>query len=133
MKNFKLILASFAFVVLSATAILVPEAPVGAVNALEGACATSGDATNPICNSTEDDATNLIEVLVNTLLFLIGTLSVVMLIWGGIRYTTSAGNAASVTAAKNTIMYAIIGLVIAFLAYAIVFWVLGIFDKPPTP
>jgi hypothetical protein len=131
MKKFKLILASLAFVVLSATAILVPEAPVGAVNALEGACSASGDSTNPICNSTEDDATNLIEVLVNVLLFLIGTLSVIMLIWGGIRYTTSAGNATSVAAAKNTIMYAIIGLVVAFLAYAIVFWVLDIFKTTP--
>jgi len=49
---------------------------------------------------------------------------VIMLIWGGIRYTTSAGNSANVTAAKNTIMYAIIGLIIAFLAFAIVNWVL---------
>ena len=128
MKKFKLLLASLAFVVLSTAAILVPEAPVSAVNALDGACATSGDSTNPICNSTGDEATDLIGVLVNVLLFIIGTLAVVMLIWGGIRYTTSAGNAASVTAAKNTIMYSIIGLVVAFLAYAIVNWVLKIFN-----
>jgi len=55
----------------------------------------------------------------------IGAICVIMLIWGGIRYTTSAGNSANVTSAKNTIMYAIIGLIIAFLAYAIVNWVLG--------
>jgi hypothetical protein len=47
-----------------------------------------------------------------------------MLIYGGIRYTTSGGNANSVTAAKNTILYAIIGLVVAIFAYAIVNWVL---------
>jgi ABC-type Fe3+ transport system permease subunit len=47
-----------------------------------------------------------------------------MLIWGGIRYTTSAGNQNSVTAAKNTILYAIIGLVVAVFAYAIVNWVI---------
>ena len=68
---------------------------------------------------------SIFTTVVNVLLFVIGAISVIMLIYGGIRYTTSAGNAASVTAAKNTIMYAIIGLIIAFLAFAIVNWVLG--------
>ena len=68
---------------------------------------------------------SVFTTVVNVLLFVIGAISVLMLIYGGIRYTTSAGNAASVTAAKNTIMYAIIGLIIAFLAFAIVNWVLG--------
>lgn len=68
---------------------------------------------------------SIFTTVVNVLLFIIGAISVVMLIYGGIRYTTSGGNSASVTAAKNTIMYAIIGLIIAFLAFAIVNWVLG--------
>ena len=68
---------------------------------------------------------SVFTTVVNVLLFVIGAISVIMLIYGGIRYTTSAGNAANVTAAKNTIMYAIIGLIIAFLAFAIVNWVLG--------
>lgn len=67
----------------------------------------------------------IFTTIVNILLFIIGAICVIMLIWGGIRYTTSGGTSASVTAAKNTIMYAIIGLVIAFLAFAIVNWVLG--------
>jgi|GEM_PF-253713 len=68
---------------------------------------------------------SIFTTIVNTLLFVIGAVSVIMLIWGGIRYTTSAGNSSAVTSAKNTIMYAIIGLIIAFLAYAIINWVLG--------
>ena len=60
------------------------------------------------------------EVVVNVLLFIIGAVSVIMLIYGGIRYTTSGGNANSVTAAKNTIMYSIVGLIIAILAFAVV-------------
>ncbi len=67
---------------------------------------------------------SIFTVVVNILLFIIGAICVIMLIWGGIRYTTSGGNSSSVTAAKNTIMYAIIGLIIAFLAFAIVNWVL---------
>ena len=125
MKKFKLLVASIAFVVLGAVAVLVPEAPVAAVNALEGACSASNAGDNPICDSTDEEAPELIGILINVLLFIIGTLAVIMLIWGGIRYTTSGGNANSVTAAKNTIMYAIIGLVVAIFAYAIVNWVVG--------
>ncbi len=71
----------------------------------------------------------IFTTIINTLLYVIGALSVVMLIVGGIRYTVSNGTAAQVTAAKNTIMYALVGLVIAFLAYAIVNWVLSSLTK----
>jgi len=60
----------------------------------------------------------------NTLLFVIGALSVVMIIVGGIRYVISGGKEANVTKAKNTILYAIIGLVVALLAYAMINFVL---------
>ena len=52
-------------------------------------------------------------------------MAVIMIIWGGIRYVLSAGNSAALTSAKNTIIYAIIGLVIAILAYAIVNFVIN--------
>lgn len=67
----------------------------------------------------------LVTNITNILLFVVGALAVIMIIWGGLRYATSAGNAANVTAAKNTIMYAIVGLIIAFLAFAVVNWILG--------
>jgi len=61
---------------------------------------------------------------VNVLLFVVGVLSVIMIIIGGLRYVISGGNTAAVSAAKNTVLYAIVGVVIAFLAYAIVNFVL---------
>ena len=67
----------------------------------------------------------IITNITNTLLFITGALAVIMVIFGGIRYATSGGNASSVTAAKNTILYAIVGLIIAFLAFAAVNWILG--------
>lgn len=70
--------------------------------------------------------TGVITTITNTLLFVVGALAVIMIIFGGIRYATSGGNASSVTAAKNTILYAIVGLIIAFLAFALVNWVLGV-------
>ncbi len=65
--------------------------------------------------------------LTNTLLLAIGFVSVVMLIIGGFRYVLSNGNEKSVTGAKDTILYAIVGLVVALLAFAIVNFVLGRF------
>lgn len=67
----------------------------------------------------------VITAITNTLLFIVGALAVIMIIVGGIRYATSGGNASSVTAAKNTVLYAIVGLIIAFLAFAAVNWILG--------
>lgn len=60
----------------------------------------------------------------NTLLYIIGALSVLMIIIGGIKYVLSGGKEASVAKARNTILYAIIGLVITLLAYAIVNFVI---------
>ena len=70
-------------------------------------------------------STSIFTVIVNILLFIIGAISVIMLIIGGIKYTVSNGDSSQVTSAKNTILYAIVGLVIAFLAFAAVNWVLG--------
>ncbi len=66
----------------------------------------------------------IFETVTNILLFLIGAISVIMLIIGGIRYVVSGGDQAAVTSAKNTILYAIVGIVVAFLAYAAVTFVI---------
>lgn len=63
---------------------------------------------------------SIFVTITNIMLFIIGAIAVVMLIVGGIRYVVSAGDQNAVTSAKNTILYAIIGIVVAFLAYAAV-------------
>lgn len=63
--------------------------------------------------------------ITNTILYAVGIISVIMLVWGGIRYIISGGDSKKVTDAKNTVLYAIIGLVISVLAYAIVNFVLN--------
>ena len=68
-----------------------------------------------------------LKTVVNVLLFIIGAISVIMIVIGGIKYTTSNGDSSAVTSAKNTILYSVIGLVIALMAYAIVNFVLGQF------
>ena len=66
----------------------------------------------------------IFKTITNTILYVLGAVSVIMLIYGGIRYTISGGDSAQVTAAKNTIMYAIVGVVVALLAYAIINFVI---------
>lgn len=63
--------------------------------------------------------------ITDILLFLVGAIAVIMLIIGGIRYVVSGGDQSQVTAAKNTILYAIIGIVVAILAYAAIQFVLS--------
>lgn len=103
---------------------LAPEA--GAAVSLDNVNETyqgAGQANNLISGNE-----SVLKTIINTMLFIIGVLSIIMLIYGGIRYTTSGGKQDSVTAAKNTILYAIVGLVVALLGYAIVNWVLHVFD-----
>ena len=60
----------------------------------------------------------------NIIIYIVGVIAVIMLVIGGIKYVLSGGDSKKVTDAKNTILYAIIGLVIAFLSYAIVRFVI---------
>ena len=71
--------------------------------------------------------TGVFQTITNVLLFILGAISVIMIIIGGLRYVISGGNATAVTAAKNTILYAIVGVIVALLAYAIVNFVLTSF------
>ena len=63
-------------------------------------------------------------IISNAMMFIIGALSVLMLIIGGFKYVISGGDASAVTKAKNTILYAIIGLIVALLAYAAITFIL---------
>lgn len=63
----------------------------------------------------------------NTLIFLVGAIAVVMVIIGALRYVLSNGDATGLKNAKDTIMYALIGVVVAVLSYALVAFVTGRF------
>lgn len=74
----------------------------------------------------------LFQKISNIALFLLGAVSVLMLIYGGIRYTISGGDSGAISAAKNTILYAIVGIVVALLAYAIVGFVINALSSGTT-
>ena len=70
--------------------------------------------------------TGVISQVSSVLLFIVGIVAVIMIVVGGFRYIISGGDASQVQAAKNTILYALVGIIIAILAYAIVNFVMGI-------
>ncbi len=74
--------------------------------------------------NTDKDLDGTFNTVVNVIIGIVGFLAVIMIIVGGITYTTSAGDANKVKKAKDTIMYGVIGLIIALLAFAIVNFVL---------
>ena len=105
----------------AAIVLLSLATPVSAIGIFDGVNAAQGNGTP----ATLFGGGGVVTTITNALLFLAGALSVIMIIIGGLRYTVSGGNSANVTAAKNTILYAIVGLIVAFLAFAIVNWVVG--------
>ena len=75
----------------------------------------------------------VIPRVINLMLFIVGVLAVFMMIYGGIRYVLSGGDNGKVKDAKNTILYAIVGLIVAILGYAIVGWVVSVVGAGATP
>jgi hypothetical protein len=90
-----------------------------------GACL---DTTAANCQAAADpngSVNRIITTVINIFSLIVGVVSVIMIIIGGLRYITSGGDSGNVTNAKNTILYAIVGLVIVALAQVIVHFVLN--------
>lgn len=80
------------------------------------------------CNKGSTLPGVIINIL-NAIIFVGGIIAAVFIVIGGFNYMTSAGDAGKVAKAKNTIIYALIGLVVCVLAFAIVNWAIGTLDK----
>ena len=79
------------------------------------------------CNPDEanDAVNNIVTTVINIFSWIVGVVCVIMIIYGGFKYVTAGGDSNNVTSAKNTILYAIVGLVIVALAQVIVKFVLA--------
>ena len=119
MKKFLKIILPILLIVGAITFVTVPE--VSALTLREGAEAARCDG----CPSDLFGDTGAFKQVTNTILYIVGIVAVIMLIIGGIKYVISGGDSKKVTDAKNTVLYAIIGLIIAFLAFAIVNFVIS--------
>ncbi len=96
-----------------------PLAPACEQGAQDSSLCQNPSSENPLVgpDGVITRATQLVSMAV-------GAVSVIMIIIGGLRYILSSGDPANTASARNTILYAIIGLVIAIAAQAIVLFVL---------
>ena len=122
MRKIKASIATFALVL--GIGVSLAPTPAFAVNVFDQ-CA--GNADSAVCKSQGDNASSMIQNVVNLLLYILGIIAIIMIVVGGIRYTTSGGDSSGTKAAKDTILYAVIGLIVAMLSFAIVNFVVGKF------
>jgi hypothetical protein len=87
----------------------------------EGVAITGGNCDSSVAGTSVE---SVVRTVINLLSIIVGVVAVIMIIIGGLKYITSAGDSANVSSAKNTILYAVIGLVIVALAQVIVRFVL---------
>jgi len=136
-KKLKMLL----YAVSASVMLLVPTV----VMPLAAHAATNADINNELCSGADLNFTvnggspagcgdtgnavgtvnNIVALVINIFSVVVGIIAVIMIIIGGIRYVTSGGNDQSVASAKNTILYAIIGLIIVALAQIVVKFVLN--------
>lgn len=118
-KILKLIVSLSAITLLfGATLVFAPAQAAHAITSQQAAC----EAINGTAGCTKDNSslTNIITLIVQVMSIIIGFIAVVMIIVAGFKYITSGGDTNKVAAAKNSLIYALIGLIIVGLAQFIV-------------
>lgn len=140
-QKIKSILLSMSAVIMFSLTAILPATALAQVNCTDGSSITPGQTNTCLCQGSNIDFTGntqsqdcssgstgigkLIRTIINVLSIIIGAVAVIMIIIGGFRYITSGGSAEGTKAARQTIVYAIVGLVIVALAQIIVHFVLN--------
>lgn len=139
MNRLKLFLAStLALLAMLPIFALIP-ATTYAADISQGLCSGANFEAGPnaTCTVSADDGKNKVQKIVNQVVnvfsWVVGVVSVIMIIYGGFKYITSGGDSNGVTSAKNTILFAIVGLVIVALAQVIVKFVIGTVGEATNP
>lgn len=92
-------------------------------------CARDGANNVQTGGSSSNNLEDAIQVVTNILLFIVGVVAVIMIVIGGLKYVASNGDSNQIQSAKNTILYAVIGLIVAVIAYAVVQFVIDAFMR----
>lgn len=108
------------------TLLLVAFAAISGIVGAQGMIGP-GDQPAVLAGQTggEGSLRSIILNIVNFILIFLGLIAVIMIIYGGITYVTSAGNNENVEKAKKIIMYAIIGIIIVLISFALVNTIIG--------
>lgn len=125
-------------VILSAIAVALTVLGLGSVATISPAYASvicpNGDTKGTLDECYANDKSGVfaqgnlqttLTVIINVVVGVVGFIAVAMVVMGGIGFATSQGDASKVAKARNTILYGVVGMVVALLAYALVNFVLG--------
>src|SRR4051812_32543116 len=126
MKKWKQYVMSLAILV-GVIGAAVPATNVSAVDVFKQ-CGGGTAGSSAVCKASgSDNLGKMVKTIVNTILIVIGMVAVIMVVVGGVRYTTSNGDASAIKSAKDTILYACVGIVVSIMSYAIVNFVIDQF------
>lgn len=104
------------------SSIVLPAQDTQAINVIRDGQGNTQFTQDAVSQDISKNGT--IQNIINILLFVLGTAAVIAIIIAGITYTTANGDASKTKQAKDTIMYAVIGLIVALMAWGIVSFVL---------
>ena len=126
MKRLKLFILSLVTVFSFGSAALVPAMASADSAAKDAACAAIGGCDqDTTTDGSKSKVTNVIQTFINILSWVVGVVSVIMIIIGGFKFITSGGDSAKVKSAREAVIYALVGLVIVALAQVIVAFVIN--------
>ncbi len=129
MQRIRLLLAGIIGTIFAVCGLIVIAAPASASlfnGAKDQACNGANLTDSGGCSATPDTTlSDKISTVISILSFVVGVIAVVMIIVGGIRFITSQGDGSATAAARNTIIYAVVGIVVAVMAQIIVKFVVG--------
>ena len=125
MRRLKLLFASLGILLC-----LAPAIPAfAAENVFQGACKDAAAKKSAACQADGKDPLTgtggVIYRVTNTVAWIMGALSVIMIMVGGFMYITANGDANKIATAKNTVIYAVVGLIVIFMARTIVAFILS--------
>lgn len=133
MKKIKMFVVGMAMMIAGLFAVspvmAAVECPKGSLNPT---AATYAQCNIPEEKDKDPNLFQTIQVIINWILAVLGVVAVVMVILGGFTYMTSQGDPSKTKKARDTILYGIVGLIIALLAFAIVNFVLANIFVPKT-
>ena len=75
------------------------------------------------------DSLDVLSAALSAIYFIAGAVAVVVIIISGLTYVTSSGNSSKIAKAKNALLYAVIGLVVAVSAWALTNFIIGGMEK----
>ena len=117
------IIAALSLIAFSATSLnTLITTPTYAVNCSDS---TISQAVRDAAGCNSSTLPSVIVNILNAIILVAGIIAAIFIVVGGVNYMTSAGDPGKVAKAKNTIIYALIGLVVCVLAFAIVNWAIG--------